>query len=126
MRQMTLDEQRIAMAAAIRLVYTNPVHEYPAEGKISPPCVVIGKPTILFDTSALGLVSWDINLYDSRTDQGSVQKRLETDLQAIMLKLAKGAGCNFVLRTVFPLEAEVSGYTLPAYTIQATTTLPNC
>jgi hypothetical protein len=122
----TLEEQRAAIVTAIATVYTKAIHEVPAEGKVSPPCVIVEKPTILFDSPALGLVSWDINRYETRTDGGAAQKRLEVDLQAILLELRKGAGVNLVLRAAFPLEADVSGITIPAFTIQATATLPNC
>jgi hypothetical protein len=121
-----LDGQRTAIHTAISVVYTHPVHKYPAEGKISPPCVTIGKPTIAFDTPSVGLVMWDINIYETRSDVGATAKNLETALQAILLELRKGANCNLVLQNVFPLEADMSGYTIPAYTINATSTLSNC
>lgn len=122
----TLSQQREAIYGAVSAVYTNPVHQYPSEGKISPPCVVVGKPTILFDTPALGLVQWDIHLYETRSDQGTSTKKLEDALQAVLLELRKGADCNLVLQNVYPLEADMSGYTVPAYTITATATLSNC
>ena len=121
-----LDGQRDAIHSAISAVYTHPVHKYPAEGKISPPCVVIGKPTIAFETPSVGLVMWDINIYETRSDQGASTKNLETALQAVLLELRKGANCNLVLQNVFPLDADISGISVPAYTINATSTLSNC
>jgi hypothetical protein len=125
---MTLEEQRTAIAAVIRGVYPHEVHEVPADGKVAPPCVIIGRPEIQFlVNSSLGTVSWPITLFETRTDKGAAQTRLEGHLQKILFELRKGAGVNLVLQSATPPpETELGGIEVPAYQINATTTLPNC
>jgi hypothetical protein len=124
---MNLTEQRTAIQTAIKLVYTNPVHLYPNEGKVAPPCVCIGKPAIVFpQNSSMALATWPIVLYETRTDPDAAMLRLETKLTDIMLELRKGAGIGLVLQTVEGTDVEIAGTELPAYQIIATSPLQNC
>jgi hypothetical protein len=124
---MTLEEQRALLTATIKSVYANGVHDLPSDGKVSPPCVIIGQPTITFPVnSSLGSVNWPITLFESRTDKGAAQLRLEAQLQAILFELRKGAGFGLVLQGAQPVPDDLSGLPMPTYLINATSVLPNC